>query len=276
MLTFLLTASMMTGCADLRQTAESSDGWFDPGTDLFVTEPLAFTDEPYSFPEDTATGLAALAGAALPVTSGSIAYGADDQFADDTDCSSIVEESLPWELEGVVTLHPRFYFKTDGCDSSSDEKYYGSYFIQDATGGLFVLGDSKVAHFTAGTRVRMRVRGVRTAYDLDMVYAHDIIEVVESDVPIYYEVADGALGDADIGLVRRVSGTVISEQSTFGDFDIESDDGTTYSLSVDSDLNRRGFEFEIGTRIEATGPVIYSYSAYSIVIMQIGQVSVLD
>ncbi len=34
--------------------------------------------------------------------------------------------------------------RSHGCDDG-DEKFYGAFFIQDRTGGLFVLGDSKVA-----------------------------------------------------------------------------------------------------------------------------------
>ena len=52
------------------------------------------------------------------------------------------DEILPFEIEGVVTAHPRYYFKTSGCDWDSDEKYYGSFFIQDATGAKISIEDS--------------------------------------------------------------------------------------------------------------------------------------
>ena len=105
----------------------------------------------------------------------------------------VEREDLPFEVEGIVTLHPRWYFKTHGCDDG-DEKFYGSFFIQDGTSGIFVLGDSKVAHFDMGARVKMKVRGVRTIYDLNVVYAHDITEVVDyGPVPVYYDEATEAL-----------------------------------------------------------------------------------
>ena len=267
---------LLLACADVREVAESTADWDDPGALLEVVEPVEFTDTPYAFPADQAAGIGAFIDEIFPVAQGSIAFSADDQFGDN-DCSSIVEETLPWEVEAVVTLHPRFYFKTNGCDFSSDEKYYGSYFIEDATGGLFVLGDSRVAHFDVGTKVRISLRGARTSYDLNMIYAHDIVEIDRSEVhPVYYQIPDGALGDSDVGEVRRISGTVISEKTTFGDFEVESDSGTIYNISLDSELSRRGIGFQIGERIQATGPVLFSYDVYSIVIMRVGQLETLQ
>lgn len=268
--------SLLLACASPRQDIEYTDDWDDPGSLLEVVEPVSFTDTPYDFPADSSAGIGAFIEAVFPVSEGSIAFGADDQFAGGTDCSSLIADELPWEVEAVVTLHPRYYFKTNGCDATSDEKYYGSYFIEDATGGVFVLGDSRVAHFDVGTKVRISLRGARTAYGLDMIYAHDIV-AIERDVvhPVFYTEADDELGADDVGEVRRVTGTVVSEKSTFGDFDIEADDGTTFTISLDSELSRRGIGFDIGSRIQATGPVILSYDVYSIVIMRVGQVQAL-
>jgi hypothetical protein len=267
---------LLLACASPRQDLEYTADWDDPGAPLEVTEPVSFTEEPYGIPLDDSTGIGAFIEEMFPVAEGSIAFGAADQFSADTDCVSIVEESLPWEVEAVVTLHPRYYFKTSGCDSASDEKYYGSYFIGDDTGGVFVLGDSRVAHFEMGSRVRISLRGARTAYGLNMIYAHDIVAVDRDALhPIRYVAADGALGDADVGEVRRVTGTVISEKSTFGDFDIQAQDGTIHNISLDAELSRRGIGYDIGTTIQATGPIIFSYDVYSLVIMRVGQIQEL-
>ncbi|MFT5684130.1 MAG: hypothetical protein ACI8RZ_005071 [Myxococcota bacterium] len=270
MLVFLLA------CASPRQDIESTADWDDVGSLLEVIEPVSFTDTPYDFPADPGAGIGAFIDAVFPVSEGSIAFGSSDQFGSGTDCTSLVSDDLPWEVEAVVTLHPRYYFKTSGCDIASDEKYYGSYFVEDATGGVFVLGDSRVAHFDIGTKVRISLRGARTAYDLDMIYAHDIV-AIERDVvhPVYYTEAIDSLGSADVGEVRRVTGTVISEKSTFGDFEVEADDGIIHTISLDAELSRRGVGFDIGTRIQATGPVILSYDVYSIVIMRVGQTQTL-
>jgi hypothetical protein len=251
--------------------------WYDEGTDVGVEEVMTFTDEPYGFPADTDEGIGALIDAVFPVSSDTISYAEDDQFGEDTDCSSRVESALPMVIEGVVTVHPRYYFKTNGCDAASDEKYYGSFFIEDATGGVFVLGDSKVAHFDVGAKVRMTVRGVRTAFDLDMVYAHDIEEIYHDESQaIYYQPASGSLGASDVGEVRRIEGVVTTDKDTFGEFLVESDDGQSYSVSLDVELNRRGVSYPIDSRVQVTGPVLLSYSAYTIIVMKKGQVSILD
>lgn len=272
----LLPVLVLAAACEGRGTPEDALSWYGSGTAQDVEEAVAFTDVAYDFPVDTTAGLGGLLDAVFPVSGDGIAYAEGDQFGGGTDCDAQIEDALPWELEAVVTIHPRFYFKTDGCGFDSDEKYYGSFFAEDATGGVFVLGDTKVADFEAGTRVRLRVRGVRTAFDLNMVYAHDVIEVVERDVPVFYTPATGSLGDADVGEVRRVEGVVVTEPDTFGEFQVEADDGTFYSVSLDSELNRRGVSYPLGRRIQATGPVLYSYSLYSLIIMEKGQIILLD
>jgi len=265
---------VLVAACEARDEGEDPSGWYDWGEDYFVTEPVEYTTDNYDFPAKGGYGIADMQGPIFPAGS-STKFGPDEVLPQGS-CYFATDADLPVELEGIVTVHPRFYFKTSGCDYGSDEKYYGSYFIQDATGGIFVLGDSKVAHFDIGDRVRMKVRGARTSFDLDMVYAHDILEVDRGPYPIYYQEPTGRLGDQHIGEVQRVTGVVTTEKSTFGEFQIEGADGTTYDIGLDSELSRRGAEWPIGTWITVTGPVLYSYSVYSVVVMRMGQVMVLD
>jgi hypothetical protein len=74
----------------------------------------------------------------------------------------------------------------------------------------------------------------------------------------------------------RVTGTVVREKDTFGDLLIESDEGVQWHLGLDVELNRRGVDFPLGTRLTATGPILYSYNTYTLVIMRVGQVDVHD
>jgi hypothetical protein len=238
-----------------------------------VIEAVAFTDTNYSVPSDDSNGIAAMMNAVFPVEQWSTAFGPDDAWSDNT-CETAVDNDLPIEVEGVVTLHPRWYFKSHGCDGG-DEKFYGSFFIQDKTGGIFVLGDSKVAHFDMGARVRMKVRGVRSLYDLNVVYAHDIVEILDyGPEPIYYENATGPLTLEDVGRVKSVTGTVTTSKDTFGEFQIETADGTQYTINIDADLSRRGFGFDAGTVLTVRGPVLYSYSTFGILVIRSGQVTV--
>ena len=50
---------------------------------------------------------------------------------------------------------------------------------------------------------------------------------------------------------------------------------TEYKLSLDQELSRRGIEFPVGTRIRATGPVLFSFDEYTIIVMRVGQIEAL-
>ncbi|MEL6346142.1 MAG: hypothetical protein AAFV53_23735 [Myxococcota bacterium] len=273
----------LLACSEVRETPSDASEWFTEGEDLDVREPVAFTDQPYDFPSADADGLGSLIDALFPTEDRTNVFAQGDDFgvsngAVGQDCESEITPELPREFDAVVTLHPRFYFKTEGCDAVSDEKYYGSYFIQDRTGGVFVLGDSKVAHFDVGDRVRIKVRGVRTAYGQDMIYAHDIVDVARGErQPVFFETVEGRrLGDEDMGRVKRIEGVVISEKDTFGEFTVQTDDGIEHSVSLDVELNRRGLEYAVGTRVQVTAPVLFSFDLYSLVVMEIGQITVVD
>lgn len=265
------------GCAG-PSGPEAWGDWYEEGTPYDVLEPVAFTDTPYAFPE-VGPGIAD-----LPIPADfETAFAPED--APPRGCADwVTDPGLPMEFEGLVTIHPRFYFKAPGClpprdddpDADSDEKFYGSYFIEDATGGVFVLGDSKVAHFDMGDRVRIRVRAVRNRFDLVAVAVHDIVEVIRGPEPIHYEETVEAFGSDDVARVKRVTGTVVTDPDTFGEFLVEGDDGTRWAVSLDVELNRRGIRYPMGTRLQATGPIMYSFSAYSMVIMRVGQISVLE
>ncbi len=270
-------ATLIRSCAVLALAAcspyrgpENTDSWYDPGAEAWVNEPVLFTDEPYASSDAPISGLDAV----FPVDDYITAYADGDDYPAGSSCESEVSNDLPIEIEGVVTIHPRYYIKTSGCNG--DEKYYGSFFIEDDTGGVFVLGDSKVAHFTTGNRVRMSVRAAKTSFDLNMVYAWDTLSIDHTVEAVHYENAVGSFDNDSISRVQRVTGEVTTEKDTFGQFAIESDDGEEYLIQLDVELNRRGYDYPIGERIQVTGPVMYSYSEYAIVVMSTGQISVLE
>ena len=265
----------LLGCSG-RIAGEDTSSWFDAGSDYDVLEPVAFTDIPYDFPANESDGIAAKASRVFPVTdSYAVAFGPDDAYTSSIDCDQVTDSDLPFEVTGMVTAHPRVYFKTSGCNRD-DEKYYGSYFIEDKTGGLFVLGDSKVAHFDMGDIVTLKIRAVRTTFDLDMVVAHDVVNVERGPEPIAYEVATEEFTLDDIARVKRVTGVVQTEPDTFGSFSIMDEDGNVFGISLDVELSRRGIAYPVGSTIQATGPVMYSYSEFAIVVMRIGQIEQLN
>lgn len=265
---------LLAACADVRD-GENTNKWFDEATPYDVMEPVAFTDVPYDFPAAGAPGIADLV---VPPDFETL-FGPDDMPP--AGCSDWgTDDSLPMEIEGVVTAHPRVYIKLDGCvpsgsDVDSDEKYYGSYFIQDNTGGRFVLGDSKVAHFDMGDHIRLRVRGMRTNFGQVMIAAHDVTDIERGPMPIYYEQTDQEFTEADDGKVMRVVGTVNREMDTFGAFGITGDNLQEWEVGLDSELNRRGVSYPIGARIQVTAPVQNSFGLH-LVVMRVGQVEMLD
>lgn len=256
----------MVGCA--ARAPEDTTGWWASPGQLEVAEDVAFTSEPYGIDG----GIADLTAAVFPTPSDKLVYAPDDGYGPDASCVFVTDPALPAEITGVVTINPHLYFKTPGC-GTDDEKYYGSFFIEDDGGAVFVLGDSKAAHFTVGDTITMRVRGVRTRYDLDMVYAWDLLSVDNAPGDVHYTEQVGPLALADIAHVRRVEGVVATKPDTFGAFTITGDDGTPFGIQLDAELNRRGVTFAPGERIIATGPVLYSYSLFNVVIQSIGQVT---
>lgn len=277
--------------------------WYDQGSPYDVEEPIAFTDQSYDFTGETPI-------ADLPIPSDFATWFAEDDAPPLDACDAwSTHPELPAEITGIVTIHPRFYIKVSGClpaddrNIDSDEKYYGSYFIQDASGGFFVLGDSKVAHFDMGDRVTIKVRGIKESFDSVMISAHDVLEIERGPEPIYYRtVSDRILGPEDIAEVVRVQGVVAAEASNFGevylctgddpDTSLEPDPardgelipacahmGVTsppwFKVGIDVELQRRGVSYAPGTQLSVTGPVALSFGDHQVVVMRIGQVEIL-
>ncbi len=283
-----MNLALLLACASARGPEESS-AWFDPGGAADVEEPLVFTDAAYDFPSSAADGIGAVAELARGIgNTDSVLWAPGDEPGEggcDAEVSDALEDRV---VEGVVTLHPRYYFKTAGCGRDSDDKYYGSYFLEDATGGIFILGDTKAQVFGAGDRLRVLVRAVRGLYTgdestvLPAVYAHDRLEVVARDVPIAFETLTREPTTDDVGRVFRLTGTVAGPMSEFGELPfqpdfVSDDDFLTWPLSVklDQELTRRGLVYTEGARLQVTGPLIDSYGMF-LVVMQLGQIEPVE
>lgn len=295
MRTVMIALMLGTMACDSQRLREDWTAWYDPGSDLDVQEPIAFTDQPYTF-----TGPTALADLPRPETWATWFAETDPPATVCADWQTI--DGLPVEVTGVVTLHPRQYIKVSGCRPEgdivvdSDEKYYGSYFIQDGSDGFFVLGDSKVARFDMGDRVSLRVRAVKDVDGFPMISAHDVTEVVRGPEPIAYQTVTGrSLGEVDVSKVVRVEGIVGGPMGQFGEiylctgpdpdlttqniggdliprcFTGGGDEAPAYLISVDVELQRRGVTLPVGDRFAITGPVMLSFDQYQVNVMRVGQ-----
>ncbi len=315
--TAVLVAAMLSGCADIRTKAESTDDWWATATDQDVLETISWTDQNYAHPVDDADGIAAMADAVFPVSNTrAIGVAPEDQFDGRADCGTETINALPRTITGIVTLQPSWYIKVFGCNPSgesnyntdSEEKYYSSYFIQDRTGGIFVLLDSRVAPFDIGDQVTLRVRGVKTHYSWDMVYSHDVTDIQRNVADVYHQAPPttpyvdrvdedyatdndictfdkeaSTLGLEQVNQVVRVEGEVLSELDDFGGFAVLADDGAVHHASLGLDLGRRpALDIQPGQRLRVTGPVMRAFNfdnsctIFPIAVTRVGQVELLD
>ena len=256
-------------------------------TDTEQEEPIAFSTTPY-----TVQGPASIAElyALFPSPADVVVwqgFEADSPYPVSPDCqpdrntpyTPVTLPELPKTIEGIITLHPRLYQKRAICDN--DERFYGSFIIQDATAGIVVLRDSRLTTFTYGDRVRLRVRGLMlnafpNGGPFYTVQLFDQVEVIERAQPIYYEALEREFTNADIGLVKRVRGKIVlmPDNNNFGEMELADPDdpSVTWFASLDSELSKRRPEFKLGDTLEITGPVLDNFGL-RIMIASFGQIT---
>jgi hypothetical protein len=279
-----------------------------------VDEPVLFTDVPYDI--QGSTSIADLLGS-IPEDD-FVWYGMSDPYPITGSCDSRNNEvvqvaSLPARIEGIATLHPRYFQKVSFC--GSDERYYGSFVLEDKTGGILVLKDSKVSDFSMGARVSMRVRGLLKYFDTRAVLVYDEEEIVSSSEPVYFEDIQRSFEKDDVGRVKRVTGKVSTAptNANFNEICLTAQDDTSAEICAkvcvrDSDCesadcvlpfeaassgtcSRAGgfwlvsMDKEIGQRLPVvlnpghivtlTGPIVDSFGLRMLV-SKVGQIQVID
>ena len=207
-------------CADVRaEKVSQGDIWPVAPQGEPASPPLPFADrasgEAYGLPRQGQASLADLI-ALFPTTP----LGVDDPdifVAKGVDVATdqcrggdvVTREGLPITVEAVVTLFPRQYMKLPIC--GQDERHYGVYTVEDDTGGLVVLRDSRVAAFGHGDRVRLTVSGITLTYGRDIdtraVLIADVEPTGESG-PVLFTQVDSGFTTEDVGQVERVEGYV--------------------------------------------------------------------
>ncbi len=293
---FLLT--LAAAACGPRSEGEDPGTWWDPPAGLEVTEPLVFTEDPYDFPTDADQGIGALREDAIDSSRDNDGPRiASEDWSEALEGCQFWEEAddLPRVVEGIVTSYPRVYRKIEGC--GGDERYYGSYHLQDGTGAIFVLRDSKVAAFDIGAKVKLEVRGVRRRYGVDMIYVARQLEVDTGPYPVSFETRSRPLTEADQSRVVRVRGTVVTEPTTFGEqlIQIEGWEGTCAPddentraeclvVQMDQELGRRGVALPVGSYVQLTAPVVSAtyfapagiFPFYGLYLTRVGQIDRLD
>ena len=291
----LLTALLFVGCGS--GVGTDAEGRVDQaGVELEVEEPIAFTDQAYA-PRVRGDGEAAIAellalGPQFDDTQTRLWHGfaPDDPYPVRNDCEpdnrfyDVPDElgALPMTIEGIVTLHPRYFFKPSIC--GADQRYYGSFFIEDESGGVLILRDSRVATFSYGDRVRLKARGLMRSIFYDnnagefsgyyqAVTSYSDFKVIEpgaEKTPIAYTATDQPFGLDDVGQVRRITGRIVSaaDNNNFNELGLVSpEEGSevAWMVSLDRELGQRNPDLDLGDVVEFTGPVIGSFGFRMIV-----------
>ena len=285
--------SIVTSCAEpLEPLEERVDR---APIEVAVEEPIAFTTEPYQADfkgERTIASVREVIDADAFVWHG---FGQGDAYPVSGDCepdrrgvqAPVKVEALPATVRGVVTIYPRYFMKPSIC--GSDERYYGSFFIQDASGGMLVMRDSRTAGFTFGDVVELRARGVMKFFDYDAILAFDNFKVVTSEYvkegagaeakkAIYADAITRAFVSSDQGSVKRVTGVVTQEatNNNFNEMRLKSADGQIeWIVSLDREVGQRNPDWKLGDTLEVTGPVLNSFGL-KIIVMSYGQVKPIE
>jgi len=209
----VLGVLLLIACGDASVTptdAERARALGNPEL-IFVEEKVAFTGDRYDF-----TGPASIRSLLNLIPERDFVWygtGPNDPppfeatgqngFTCGTRNTVVTVPQLPVVIEGIVTLQPRYFQKTSYCDS--DERFYGSYFLEDSTGGILILKESRIEDFYMGDRVRLRVRGLMKYFDTVAVLVADEEEIVSTGNPIYYRNISREFTVADANLVHRVT-----------------------------------------------------------------------
>lgn len=274
-------------CAELGEPRDPAERFGEAGF-ATVTEEIAFTSEPYDFTGETPIGDLRALIPDQPAFWIGLAQG--DQYPVPGDCdpqfggNALTPQQLselPAVIEGVVTLHPRYFMKVTVC--GTEERYYGSYIIQDGSTGIFVLKDSRVAEFDVGDRVRLRVRSLLKNFSDRAVLGFDMEEVLttrDTREPIYYEEIERRFNEADdLYEVRRITGIVEIEATNqnFNEMLVrsESNPNISWFVSLDREIGSRGVAPREGDRVQLTGPVVESFGL-RMLIANLGLIEVLD
>lgn len=219
---FIAGVAILAGCsADLRQTAVSPEQiWPDDPVALAPSEEIAYADRAdgavYGLPESDRASIADLIATfpqeGLSSRDPNVFVSPDTEFATDQ-CrggTPTVVRDLPMTIDAVVTLHPRQYMKVEIC--GQDERHYGVYTVEDDTGGIIVLRDSRVAPFSFGDRVRLTVHATTLTFGLEpdtrAILVADVEKLPVANAPIVYSRTSEPFDTDDIGSTLQVDGYV--------------------------------------------------------------------
>lgn len=218
----LVLGALICACGDARTVATPVDEiWNSEPVRITADEVIEFVDRgsgaTYGLPRDGMASVADLIAVFPEEGQGggdpNIFIGPNVTIPTDQ-CrggAPVVVPELPMTIEAVVTLHPRQYMKVEIC--GQDERHYGVYTVEDDTGGIIVLRDSRVAPYTFGDRVRLTVDAVTLTFNSDAdtraILIADVERIVEEPgQDVLYDSTFEPFGTEHVGQVKQVEGFV--------------------------------------------------------------------
>lgn len=295
----LALAALLSACGSPEEPVSSLEPRYGTASTTSTVEPVAYTDTPYDFTGPTPIAdLYDLIDASLGNqrvwfgTAPSAPFpfsGPCDTFG--TEVATLPE--LPAEIEGIVTLHPRYFLNLSFCQS--EERFYGSYFIEDQSGGILVLKDSRISDFRMGDRVKLKANSLAYNFGAYAVLGRVDEEVVSRGHEIHAEyIGDRLLTAEDIGktvTIRRELATGATNYN-FSELCLVPE-GTDYSpcdprcianeqclgsllVSLDREIEQRDpVVLEPGDVLEITGPVTNSFGL-RLLVARAGQIQFVE
>ena len=292
---------LCAGCGSPDQPTDSLQDTYGTVGSTSTTEPVAYTTNPYDF-----TGTTPIADLYDLVGGGNVWFGmaANQPHPIDGACDGFGTEieqldELPTQIEGIITLHPRYYQALGICQS--EERFYGSYFIEDSTRGILVLKDSRIADFRMGDRVRLTVTGLSSVFGSTGVLTSLDEEVVSLNHEIYADYIgsdnlDRSMVGRTVTIRREISS--LATNYNFSEMCLKPEGETDFIctdacvaqeqctspdsparailVSLDREIEQRDpILWKKGDVVEVTGPVTESFGL-RIVVARAGQISFVN
>ena len=252
-----LVAALAPACVEHREPIPASEIWPDEVTSRDVDSPILFLDRAdghsYGLPREGEPGIADLIGLLEGRASNQNYFFAPEEF-EGLDAPlqlcrfapAVALVDLPMQLEAVVTHHPRRFVKVEMCERFEDERYWGSFTIEDDTGGILVLRGARTSPFTFGDRVLITVRGLMLTFgpqpDTRAVITFTLEPLTatagpELERPVLYSVIERPFGPQDSTVVRQIEGWVYQKPTNdnFNDMLVAS-----YRVGRDVELELEG------------------------------------
>jgi len=299
------------GCVPERAESISADERYGESSRTEADDPIEFTEGTPSVPDDPegeAVDIRTLLDIQDPGSPNDpdptwYAFGSDFPYPQgsnstlDIPCETTflnrayeLPSQLPATIRGVVTLE-HHYEKVSLC--GQDHRFYGVYTLQDETGTIMVLKDSRIADFTFGDQVEIEVLGLAMSFGRLMVVADRNEQIIDQGGQAPYESIDQTFGDRMLGEtfnqelqqnpqvcwnyigsqgvskalgvlpgfnnLYRVEGEVVTGPTSqnFNEMRLRREvDGETrfWTVSLGLELGRRGIGVEVGDGVQGTGP----------------------